>query len=76
MDWLSKRWLLSAAAATLLLVVLGIAFELAGLDTNIDTGNNLAKGIFLAVLVISVAAWCGVVLHALRVMARHSRSRR
>ena len=76
MDWLSQRWLLTAAAATLLLFVLGISFELADVDTNIDTGNNLAKGILLAALVISVAAWCGVVLHALRVMARRGRPRR
>ena len=65
--WLSRRWLLGAAAATTCLVVLSAAFSMAGVDLNIDTGDNVAKGTLYVVFVVACVGWCGVALHALRV---------
>lgn len=65
--WLSRRWLLGAVAATTCLVVLSTAFSMAGVDLNIDTGNNVAKGLLDVVFVAACVSWCGVALHALRV---------
>ena len=65
--WLSRRWLLGAVAATLCLVVLSAAFSMAGVDLNMDTGDNVAKGILYVVFVVAGVGWCGVALHALRV---------
>ena len=48
--------------------MVGIAVEWAGIDTNVDTGINLAKGILLAAFVLASVAWCAVVLHALKVI--------
>lgn len=79
MRWLSSRWLAGAVAATTFYLVVSISVESAGIDTNIDTGDNLAKGILLAAFVLACVAWCAVVLHALKVIGerllRHRKSR-
>lgn len=76
---LSRRWLAGAVAATTFYLVVSIAVEWAGIDTNIDTGNNLAKGILLAAFVLASVAWFAVVLHALKLVGerllRHRTSR-
>jgi hypothetical protein len=65
--WLSRRWLLGAVASTFCLVLLDAAFSMAGVDLNIDTGDNVAKGTLYAVFIVACVCWCGVALHALRV---------
>lgn len=71
-------WLARSPATTFYLVV-SLAVEWAGIDTNIDTGDNLANGILLVAFVLACVAWCGVVLHALNVkgerLLRHRTSR-
>lgn len=75
MAWLSKRWLLVAVAATVLLFLLNIAYDLADIDTSIDTGSETHKVILIVVLLVAAVAWCGVVLHVLKVVVRNHRPR-
>lgn len=75
MAWLSKRWLLVAVAATVLLFLLFIVYDLAGIDTNIDTGSGTGSLIVIVVFLVAAVAWCGVILHALVAVVRNHRPR-
>lgn len=66
--WLSRRWLIAAVSATGVFLLVSTVVAMAGMDTNIDTGNNMAKGIVLLAFVIAAVTWTGVLLHAARVL--------
>lgn len=67
------RWLAFAAAATTCLLVLRFLYESGDINTNVDTGDTTAIGVLIIVFLIAVAAWIGLVVHALRHAASHLR---
>ena len=69
-----KRWLIQVGAALATCVALAALYGLAGIDTNIDTGNTLAIGIgglaYLWLVVATLGAVTMFVLRSLRARRR------
>jgi hypothetical protein len=69
-----KRWLVQVVAALVVLIALRTVYELAGVDTNIDTGNTVAIGLAELVLVWLLVACLGLTVSFLaRVLRRRRR---
>lgn len=66
-----RTWLVLTPAAFAAYVALMAVYELADIDTNIDTGNTLAIGLAELVLVWLVVAAAGALISgALRLLRR------
>jgi hypothetical protein len=66
-----RKWLIQIVAALAACLALGAFSELADIDTNIDTGNTLAIGLFELSLVWLLVACAGAVTsYFVRVLRR------
>ena len=69
-----KQWLVQVVVALVVLIGLATFYELAGVDTNLDTGNSIAIGLAELVLVWLLVACLGVAISfGVRVLRRRRR---
>ena len=68
-----RAWVIQVAAALTALLALSVVTAVLDVDTNIDTGSNLAKGLFLVGYAWVVVASAGLVVSALIAVGRRRR---